>query len=66
MPARFFYLPSWLHFASSDAVIVGLLYASGIIGTLLVWTGVASRLGLFILWSVYLSYANLQNYMYPC
>ena len=64
-PHRFFYFPSWLHLCHADWLLPSLLFGASGIGLTLVWTGAASRLGLFLMWSVYLSYANVMNFMYP-
>ena len=65
MPQRFFYYPSYLHFYHEDWFLPFLLYASALVGGSLVFTGLHSRLGIFLCWSVYLSYANVMNFMYP-
>jgi len=62
---RFFFYPSWLHLHHSDTALQLYLYASAIVGWGLAWSGAWSRLGFFILWSCYLSYANVMNFMYP-
>ena len=59
--ARFLYLPSWLYLCHADWMLPTLLAAGAVIGLGLVWSSLASRTGLFVMCSIYLSYANILN-----
>lgn len=59
--ARFLYFPSWLHLCHADWMLPSLLTAGAAIGLGLVWSSLASRTGLVVMWSIYLSFASVLN-----
>lgn len=57
--------PTLHWFFHSDRALKAMLAVGTVAGLVFTVIGVHSRLGLFIMWTIYLSFSNMMGFMYP-